>query len=49
MKYLGIKLTKYGVPLMDQRLNPTSSHEDGGSIPGLTWWAKDTLLLWAVV
>ena len=37
-----LKAFRLGVPIMAQCLtNPTSTHEDVGSIPGLTQWVKD--------
>ena len=39
-----------GVPIVAQQLmNPTSIYEDMSSIPGLTQWVKDPVLLRAVV
>ena len=40
------KNVELGVPTMAQGLmNPTSTHEDAGSVPGLTQWVKDLELL----
>ena len=43
-------LVKNSLPVMTQQVtNLISLHEDTGSIPGLTLWAKDQVLPWAMV
>ena len=40
------KIANRGVPIVAQQIkNPTSFHEDKGSIPDLTQWVKDVALL----
>ena len=45
-----ISKNESGVLAMAQQLtHPTSIHKDVGSIPGLSQWVKDLVLLWAMV
>ena len=44
---LPTRYTYQGVPTVAQQvMNLTSIHEDGGLIPGLTYWIKNPMLLW---
>ena len=49
-QFFMLKKFMLGVPVVAQEwTNPTSIHEDTSSIPGLTHWVKNPVLLWAVV
>ena len=47
-QHLRVKFPR--VPIVAQQVkNLSSIHEDEGSIPGLTWWVKDSTLPQAAV